>query len=123
MGHRCRRPGGDPRAAEDRVPDRGPGDRAPAAGGASGQPNYFQPGNLIALRELALLWVADEVDVALQRYRTDRDITVHVLRGDGLAGAPAAALVQLRTLADDVGASFHTVVGDDVGGRAMSTGR
>ncbi len=116
--------------------------------------NYFQPGNLIALRELALLWVADQVDVALQRYRTDRQITdtwetrervvvaltggtesetvlrraariakragsaellcVHVLRGDGLVGAPVGALAALRKLADDVGASFHTVVGDDV---------
>ncbi|GAA3236597.1 DUF4118 domain-containing protein [Pseudonocardia petroleophila] len=113
--------------------------------------NYFQPGNLIALRELALLWVADQVDVALQRYRADRAITdtwetrervvvavtggtesetvvrraariakragsadllcVHVLRGDGLAGAPVGALASLRTLADDVGGSFHTVVG------------
>jgi two-component system sensor histidine kinase KdpD len=116
--------------------------------------NYFQTGNLIALRELALLWVADEVDVALQRYRTDRHITevwetrervvvaitggpesetvlrrasrianragsaellcVHVLRGDGLAGTPVTALSGVRRLADDVGASFHTVVGDDV---------
>ncbi len=41
-------------------------------------------------------------------------MAVHVLHGDGLAGAPAAALVGLRRLADDVGASFHTVVGDDV---------
>ncbi|MGQ0576030.1 MAG: DUF4118 domain-containing protein [Pseudonocardia sp.] len=116
--------------------------------------NYFQPGNLIALRELALLWVADEVDVALRRYRTDQQISevwetrervvvavtggpesetvlrratriakragsaellcVHVLHGDGLAGAAPAALSRLRRLADDVGASFHTVVGDDV---------
>jgi two-component system, OmpR family, sensor histidine kinase KdpD len=37
--------------------------------------NYFQPGNLTALRELALLWVADEVDVALQRYRTEKNVT------------------------------------------------
>ncbi|MDN5930490.1 MAG: DUF4118 domain-containing protein [Pseudonocardia sp.] len=118
--------------------------------------NYFQPGNLIALRELALLWVADQVEVALHRYRTDARVTdtwetrervvvaltggaesetvlrraariakrsssgsaelmaVHVLRGDGLAGAPAAALPRLRRLAEDVGASFHTVVGEDV---------
>lgn len=113
--------------------------------------NYFRPGNLIALRELALLWVADQVEVALQRYRTDRGVTdtwetrervvvaltggpesetvlrraariaqragsaelvcVHVLRGDGLAGAPVGAPARLRTLADDVGASFHAVVG------------
>ncbi|MFD1050956.1 sensor histidine kinase, partial [Kibdelosporangium lantanae] len=37
--------------------------------------NYFRPGNLTALRELALLWVADQVDVALNRYRTEKDIT------------------------------------------------
>jgi two-component system sensor histidine kinase KdpD len=37
--------------------------------------NYFRPGNLTALRELALLWVADQVDVALQRYRAEQDIT------------------------------------------------
>ncbi len=37
--------------------------------------NYFQPGNLTALRELALLWVADEVDMALQRYRTEKNVT------------------------------------------------
>ena len=29
--------------------------------------NYFRPGNLTALRELALLWVADRVDEYLQR--------------------------------------------------------
>ncbi|HEY6278491.1 MAG TPA: DUF4118 domain-containing protein [Streptosporangiaceae bacterium] len=31
--------------------------------------NYFRTGNLIALRELALLWLADKVDEGLQRYR------------------------------------------------------
>ena len=31
--------------------------------------NYFRAGNLGALRELALLWVADRVDDALQEYR------------------------------------------------------
>jgi two-component system sensor histidine kinase KdpD len=116
--------------------------------------NYFQPHNLTALREMALLWVADQVEVALQRYRTDQRVTdtwetrervvvaltggaesetvlrraariaersgsatlfvVHVLRGDGLVDAPVGALAGLRRLAEDVGASFHTVVGDDV---------
>ena len=116
--------------------------------------NYFQPRNLTALREMALLWLADQVEVALQRYRTDQQVTdiwetrervvvaltggpesetvlrraariaertesaelfaVHVLRGDGLAGAPVGALAGLRRLAEDVGASFHTVVSDDV---------
>jgi len=115
--------------------------------------NYFRPGNLTALRELALLWVADQVDVALQRYRTEKDITetwetrervvvaitggkesetlirrgsrianragaellvLHILRGDGLTGVGPAAVGRLRKLADDIGATFHTVVGDDV---------
>ena len=39
---------------------------------------------------------------------------VHVLRGDGLAGASPAGLAGARRVADDVGASFHSVVGDDV---------
>jgi two-component system sensor histidine kinase KdpD len=115
--------------------------------------NYFRPGNLTALRELALLWVADQVDVALRRYRAEKDITdtwearervvvaitggkesetlirrasriatragaelmvLHVLRGDGLAGVNPGAFGKLRKLTDDVGATFHTVVGDDV---------
>lgn len=115
--------------------------------------NYFRPANLTALRELALLWVADQVDDALRRYRSEQDITevwetrerlvvaitggpesetlvrrarriaarvgaellvLHILRGDGLAGADPAALARCRTVADGLGASFHTVVGDDV---------
>ncbi|HEU5332700.1 MAG TPA: ATP-binding protein [Actinocrinis sp.] len=36
--------------------------------------NYFRLGNLTALRELALLWVADQVDEVLQRYREDHGI-------------------------------------------------
>jgi two-component system, OmpR family, sensor histidine kinase KdpD len=115
--------------------------------------NYFQPGNLTALRELALLWVAEEVDVALQRYRNAKNVdetwetrervvvaltggkesetvlrraariakrsnaadllAVHVLRGDGLAGPPVGAIPRLRRIAEDVGASFHTVVGGE----------
>lgn len=114
--------------------------------------HYFRTGNLVALRELALLWVADQVDVALQRHRHDEGtgevwearervvvavtggpesatvlrraariarrtgsadlLCVHVLRGDGLAAGGSD--VELRHLAQDVGASFHTVVGDDV---------
>ncbi len=118
--------------------------------------NYFQAANLTALRELALLWLADEVDVALRRYRSDKQVTavwetrervvvavtggpesetvlrraariarrgvradllaVHVLRGDGLAGTPVGAIATLRRLADDVGASFHTVLGESGAG-------
>jgi two-component system sensor histidine kinase KdpD len=36
--------------------------------------NYFRVGNLSALRELALLWLADKVDEGLQRYRAAHDI-------------------------------------------------
>ncbi|MDQ4116793.1 MAG: universal stress protein, partial [Actinomycetota bacterium] len=122
--------------------------------------NYFTVSNLTALRELALLWVADEVDVALRRHRAEKNVTdiwetrervvvaltggpesetvlrraariatragqadlmaVHVLRGDGLAGASVTATTTLRRLADDVGASFHTVVGDG-GADAVTT--
>ncbi|MDQ3095632.1 MAG: hypothetical protein M3Q82_06695, partial [Actinomycetota bacterium] len=34
---------------------------------------YFRVGNLSALRELALLWLADRVDEGLERYRQDHD--------------------------------------------------
>jgi two-component system, OmpR family, sensor histidine kinase KdpD len=37
--------------------------------------NYFRAGNLTALRELALLWLADKVDEGLQRYRAEHGIT------------------------------------------------
>ncbi len=37
--------------------------------------NYFRLGNLAALRELALLWVADRVDEALDEYRERHGIT------------------------------------------------
>jgi len=36
--------------------------------------NYFRTGNLTALRELALLWLADKVDEGLQKYRAEHDI-------------------------------------------------
>ena len=36
--------------------------------------NYFRLGNLTALRELALLWLADEVDSALKLYRAEQGI-------------------------------------------------
>src|SRR6266542_165816 len=38
--------------------------------------NYFRSGNLAALRELALLWLADKVDEGLQRYRVEHKIPV-----------------------------------------------
>ncbi|GGN65638.1 sensor histidine kinase [Actinoplanes lobatus] len=36
--------------------------------------NYFRTGNLTALRELALLWLADKVEDQLDKYRTDHAI-------------------------------------------------
>ncbi len=36
--------------------------------------NYFRVGNLTALRELALLWLADKVDEQLDRYRAEHHI-------------------------------------------------
>ncbi len=46
-----------------------PADRIDAA-----MSNYFRPGNLAALRELALLWVADRVEDQLQTYLRDHDV-------------------------------------------------
>ncbi len=37
--------------------------------------NYFRVGNLTALRELALLWLAGKVDDELDRYRAEHDIS------------------------------------------------
>ncbi len=115
--------------------------------------NYFRRGNLTALRELALLWLADQVDAALSKYRAENKITdtwearerlvvavtgdtesetlvrrasriaskssaelmvVHVVRGDGLAGVSGPQMGKVRELATSLGATVHTVVGDDV---------
>jgi two-component system, OmpR family, sensor histidine kinase KdpD len=115
--------------------------------------NYFRKGNLTALRELALLWLADQVDSALDKYREENQITdtwearervvvavtggpesetlvrrasriaskssaelmvVHVVRGDGLAGVAAPQMGRVRELTASLGATLHTVVGDDV---------
>jgi len=46
----------------------------PAARVDAALSNYFRTGNLTALRELALLWLADEVDSALQEYRAEQGI-------------------------------------------------
>ena len=37
-------------------------------------PDFFRVGNLAALRELALIWLADRVDEGLARYRADHSI-------------------------------------------------
>ncbi|MFD4182420.1 DUF4118 domain-containing protein, partial [Rhodococcus sp. NPDC058514] len=41
-------------------------------------------------------------------------IVVHVVRGDGLAGVSAPEMGKVRKLATSIGASLHSVVGDDV---------
>src|SRR3546814_6111595 len=41
-------------------------------------------------------------------------MVVHVVRGDGLTGVSAPEMGKVRALAVGVGATLHTVVGDDV---------
>ena len=60
-----------PEALRDRLAE---GVVYPAARVDAALSNYFRLGNLTALRELALLWLADEVDVALQAYRVEKGI-------------------------------------------------
>lgn len=119
--------------------------------------NYFRPGNLTALRELALLWVADRVDDYLREYRSEHHIrdtwqarerivvgltggpegrtlirrgarlatkgaggeimAVYISRSDGLTPLTSASPEELavqRTLVEDLGGTFHHVIGDDV---------
>ncbi|GAA4155128.1 sensor histidine kinase KdpD [Gryllotalpicola daejeonensis] len=60
-----------PQALRDRLAE---GLVYPAARIDAALSNYFRLGNLTALRELALLWLADEVDTALQAYRAEHGI-------------------------------------------------
>lgn len=116
--------------------------------------NYFRPGNLTALRELALLWTADRVDEYLRQYRGEHNIrstwqarerivvgltggpegrtlirratrlaekgaggevlAVYISRSDGLTSASPKELAVQRTLVEDLGGTFHHVVGDDI---------
>ncbi|GHF76829.1 sensor histidine kinase [Streptomyces thermodiastaticus] len=116
--------------------------------------NYFRPGNLTALRELALLWVADRVDACLNAYRSEHRVSriwgsrerivvgltggpegrtlirraarlaekgaggevlaVYISRSDGLTSASPKELAVQRTLVEDLGGTFHHVVGDDI---------
>ncbi|MFJ4468756.1 DUF4118 domain-containing protein [Streptomyces sp. NPDC089424] len=116
--------------------------------------NYFRPGNLTALRELALLWVADRVDEYLTEYRNEHRVSkiwgsrerivvgltggpegrtlirravrlaekgaggevlaVYISRSDGLSGASPKELAVQRALVEDLGGTFHQVVGEDI---------
>ncbi|WP_368499825.1 DUF4118 domain-containing protein [Herbiconiux sp. A18JL235] len=60
-----------PQALRDRLSE---GVVYPAARIDAALSNYFRLGNLTALRELALLWLADEVDSSLQKYRVEHGI-------------------------------------------------
>jgi len=117
--------------------------------------NYFRVGNLTALREIALLWLADKVEDQLERYREAQHITatweskervvvalsggdeggtlirraariaarsggadlkaVYVASGDGLTSAgPARNLARQQGLVEDLGGSYHQVIGDSI---------
>ncbi|ARC58018.1 Sensor protein KdpD [Frondihabitans sp. 762G35] len=60
-----------PQALRDRLAE---GNVYPAARIDAALSNYFRLGNLTALRELALLWLADEVESALKAYRAEQGI-------------------------------------------------
>ena len=116
--------------------------------------NYFRVGNLTALREIALLWLAGKVDDQLDRYRAEHGVAatwearervvvalpggpegetlirraariasrstgadlmaVHVARHDGLVGADPTVLAKQRLLIEDLGGTYHHVLGDDL---------
>lgn len=63
-----------PSALRDRLAE---GVVYPAARVDAALSNFFRLGNLTALRELTLLWLADEVDSALKRYRTEKGINTN----------------------------------------------
>lgn len=129
---------------------------------AAAMEDYFRPGNLTALRQLALLWLADQVDTALAKYRTDKNITdtwearervvvavsggpesetlvrrasriasrsgadlkvVHVIAGDGLIAISPQQKKVVRELAASLGATMHTVVGEDVAATLLDFAR
>ncbi len=89
--------------------------------------NYFRVGNLTALRELALLWVADRVDEDLHDYRVRHGIAGQWETKErvmvALTGAPGggdlirrAARMAMRTKGELVG--VHVVSGDGLSGPA-----
>ncbi|MFD3525560.1 ATP-binding protein [Streptomyces sp. NPDC058653] len=125
--------------------------------------NYFRPGNLTALRELALLWTADRVDEYLQQYRGEHNIrstwgarerivvgltggpegrtlirraarlaekgaggevlAVYIARSDGLTSASPKELAAQRILVEELGGTFHHVIGDDVASALLEFAR
>ena len=134
------------RMARDAV--HGPGEVEAAPGGV------LPTGDLTALRELALLWLADQVDGRLDHYRSESGaaatwearervvvalaggpegdalirraarvaarskgaelMAVHIADGRGLTEADPAVLARQRVLVEDLGGTFHHVLGNDV---------
>ncbi len=91
--------------------------------------NYFRIGNLAALRELALLWVADRVDESLQDYRERHGIAQPWQTKErvvvALTGAPSgdalvrrAARMAMRTKGELVG--VHVQPSDGLAGERPS---
>ena len=81
--------------------------------------NYFRTGNLTALRELALLWVADRVDEELNDYRERHDIVGPWETKErvvvSITGSPGSAVLvrraarmAMRTKAELVGVHVRT---------------
>lgn len=77
--------------------------------------NYFRVGNLSALRELALLWLADRVEDALQRYQDENEINKTWETRErlvvGVSGAPADEILLRRAarIASRTGAEMIAV--------------
>lgn len=124
---------------------------------------FFREGNLTALRELALLWLADRVDEGLDRYRDQHGIdstwaarerivvavtggpesevlmrraariasrigggewlALYVTRGDGLVQMDPERLHRLHVMTEDMGGTFHSVVGDDTAAAILDFAR
>lgn len=89
--------------------------------------NYFRPGNLAALRELALLWLADKVEESLQQYMQSHGITAPWETRErvvvALTGAPSgehlirrAARMARRAQGDLIGVHVSTGQGLVTGG-------
>jgi two-component system, OmpR family, sensor histidine kinase KdpD len=92
--------------------------------------NYFRPGNLTALRELALLWLADQVDEGLQRYREQhgiaqkwetRERVVVALTGgpEGEALIRRAARIAARATGGEL-LAVHIARGDGLAGSSVA---
>ncbi|MFL6203907.1 MAG: DUF4118 domain-containing protein, partial [Acidimicrobiales bacterium] len=115
--------------------------------------NYFRIGNLGALRELALMWVADQVDESLLAYKATHGIDgtwetrervvvavtgapsgehlirraariagrvrgelvgVHVQATDADAPQRTELLIRHQHLVEDLGGTYHEVLGNDI---------